>query len=300
MNLRLKNLWLLLLVVPLVLVLSCERTADVSLPPYKPVLVLHGYMAVGDTFKIALGRTFRADVRVVDSNTYVKDGTILLYENNVFRDTLVYRPLERRYVSAYIAKTGSDYKVVASAPGFETVEATATPPAAVPTIAVSHIKNARTDNNGNVLDDVRVRFLDPAGERNFYLTEIGSPIGTVCLYTDDPVVERTGENFLPPDFNFCIGNRVIYSDNNFNGTQKELSLSGLSAFLETFVATDGTVYKPYVKRYHITEAYYRYFKTSRPPSPELFTFTNPIVVNGNVRNGHGLFTVFSVTVDSLQ
>lgn len=284
----------------------CTKPGNVTLPPYEPLLVLHGYVSVGDTFKVALGKTMKLDAIVPEQDITVSNGWVLLYENNVFADSLKYNAIELRYVSSrVIAAPGKTYSVKAGAPGFPNVEATTVAPLPVPTVSLSHIKNTRRTASGMMLDDVKFGFNDPAGENNFYLTAVYGTGGSSCVFTYDPSVEKYTVNLVPFEQGSCIDNeQILFTDKIFNGTLKEMTLSTYSNTLEPFTdPSTGRVFRAYMKRYHITEEYYRYFKTAINQE-EIFEegpiLTEPRMAKGNVRNGYGLFTVFAAATDTIR
>jgi len=284
----------------------CTKPGDVTLPPFEPRLVLHGYVEVGDTFKVALGKTLKLDALAPAQKTFVTDGWVLLYENNVFVDSLKYNATESRYVSSrIIAASGKTYSVKAGAPGFPAVEATTAAPFPVPTVSLSHTKYTRRTAGGTVLDDVKFSFNDPAGENNFYLAALYSINGSSCVYTYDPAIEKFAVDLVPFDQGNCIDNdQILFTDRTFNGTLKEMIVSTYSASLEPFTdPSTGKVYYSYFKRYHITEEYYRYFKTA-VNQDDIFEegpiLTDPRTAKGNVRNGYGLFTVFAGVTDTIR
>jgi hypothetical protein len=285
---------------------ACIKPGDVTLPPYEPRLVLHGYIAEGDTFRIALGKTLKLDALKPEKDTYVSNGWVLLYENDVFLDSLKYKPAEFRYVSnRVIAVPGKTYKVRAGAPGFPDIEATTTAPLPVATVAVSHTKNTRHTAGGTPLDDVKFSFNDPANESNFYLTALYGTGGSGCVYTYDPSIEKYAMNLVPFEEGDCIDNdQIMFTDKSFNGTLKEIVLSTSSNTLEPLVDPGtGTIYRPYLRRYHITEEYYRYYKTAINQD-QIFEegpiLTDPRTAKGNVKNGYGLFTVFAAVTDTIR
>jgi hypothetical protein len=290
-----------------VAVFSCTRKSDIKLPDHIPTLVLHGYVNVGDTFGIYLGKTFKADKWESIDSSFVTDGWMLLYEGNELKDSLHYDPNTRQYMSSYmLAKPGKTYRIVAGAKNFTTVEATATAPEPVNTVSIHRVKNARTDANGISLDDVTYVFKDPSGQRNFYLATLtasrpGSTI--ICVYTYDPSIEKYTEGFVPFDQSSCIGNsEILFTDKSFNGRQKELTISTETGHLEKYLDPfSGRVYKPYFKKFNIIEEHYKYFKNANTLylNSGVPTLTDPIIIKGNVKNGYGLFTLFTSTVDSL-
>jgi Domain of unknown function (DUF4249) len=275
------------------------------LPPYEPRLVLHGYVQEGDTFKIALGKTLKPDVIRPEKETYVGNGWVLLYENNVFVDSLKYDAARFRYVSSHVlAAPGKVYKVRAGAPGFPDIEATTAAPLPVGTVAVSRIKNSRRTTGGVQLDDIKFSFNDPAGESNFYLAAFYGTGGFSCVYTYEPSIEKYTANLVPFDEGACINNdQILFTDKLFNGTLKEITLSTSSATVEPYIAPNGTVYRAFLTRYHITEEYYRYYKTALNQD-QIFEegpiLVDPRTAKGNVKNGYGLFTVFAAVTDTVR
>src|SRR4051794_28838127 len=110
----------------IMLLSSCDRIVEVNIPQMPPSLVLHGYIAVGDTFRVALGKTIPENRAVPDTETYVHNGLVELYKNNQLIDTLHFNPSSLLYVSdKTIAVSGVSYSVRAEAPGFTSVEAQA-------------------------------------------------------------------------------------------------------------------------------------------------------------------------------
>jgi hypothetical protein len=285
----------------------CTKPVDINLPPHDPRLVLHGYVTVGDTFKIALGKTMVLDTLAGSGKTYVNNGWVLLYENNTFLDSLKYKAAESRYVSSRtIAAPGKTYRIRAGAPGFPEIEAVTYAPFPLPTISLSHSKNTGSTSGGLLLDDIKFSFNDPAGENDFYLAVLHTSDGSNCVYTYDPSVEKYTVTLAPfSDGGNCIENtRILFTDKIFNGTLKEMTLSTYSSSLEPYTNPyTGVVSQPYLTRYHITEDYFRYYKTAINQD-DIFeegpSLTIPRMAKGNVKNGYGLFTVFAAVTDTIR
>jgi hypothetical protein len=303
---------LLYLLVAILIFASCEQDADIKFPAYKSKLVLHGYIATGGSFELAVGKTVGyGEAAVPDSATFINNATVLLYENGVFKDTLRYVAAKKRYVSPVIATSGNTYTVTAKATGFDAVEAVATAPFDVPNNSVQHVKNTRFSSTGSALDDVIFSFNDPAGNENYYVAEIGraqpttnpsvAPFVTFCAYTYDPVIEHYQDNLDPFQSGSCINNNeILFTDKTFNGAAKQIRLSGDAWSLQTFTFNNVT-YRPFFKKYNVSAEFYNYIKAgislrSLDDNP----FAQLPLVKGNVKNGHGLFTVYSVAIDSLR
>lgn len=284
--------------------LSCTKTGIVKLPPYEPRLVLHGYVGVGDTFKIALGKTLPQDRVVQPEDTYITNGWVVLYENDVFVDSLKYNAVEERYVSAKaVAASGKIYRIRAGAAGFPDVEALTNAPLPVNITSVTRIKNTRRTSTGSMLDDLKFSFNDPAGA-NFYLASLTTLNGLSCVFTYEPAIERYAIDLVPFESGNCIDDdRILYTDRSFNGMSKEITLSLYSGSLDSFTDASGKVYWPYIKQYNITEEYFRYIRAAvyqETIFEEGSVVTVPRTPKGNVKNGFGLFTVFAVVTDTIR
>jgi hypothetical protein len=286
----------------LLLVISCERDTAIDIKPHTPSLVVHAYVAVGDTFVIAVGKTTNITVVTSAADTYVGNALVVLYENNVIADTMAYDGVQERYHSSVIAIVGKTYKVVVQAPNYKTVEATAVAPSVPNTSIVSFVKIARIDINNNKLSDITYRINDNGAEKNFYLTTLGHEFrGFFCVYTYDAAVDKYQGNLDPFETGNCIGNdEILIRDNLFNGSSRNITLSGDEFSLREEVL--GTqVFRPYLKLYNISEAFYEYIKDGISVDiVEGNPFVEPHITGGNVQNGYGLFTVFSYKVDTLR
>jgi hypothetical protein len=288
------------------LLMACEKTEAVKLPPHVPKLVVHGYVETGTAFNIAIGRTFPSDVLMVDTQTYVRDAIVVLYEDGVIKDTLRYYQPTRYYRSAVIAAVGKTYRLVVSAPGFATVEATSKAGLPVPLTRLVFNRRARTSTEGQILDDVNFTFNDPPGEANYYIAELNNKTPyfySFCAYSYDPVIDKFQANLNPFEGASCIRNdEIFFSDQQFNGQTREISVSGNSDILETVTdATTGAVYRPYIKRKFVSKELYQYTKdaiaidnTTGDP------FSIPPSIKGNVNGGYGIFAVYATLTDTLR
>jgi hypothetical protein len=286
----------------------CEKPKNIGLPEHQPKLVLHGYVGTGEPFQVTIGKTaINAGIIADDSTLLVNNALVILYENGVIKDTLDFNSTNKRYESSNILATaGHPYRVTVQAPGFTTVEASATAPSFVPTNSVVRIKSARFDELGNSQDDITFSFTDPPAEKNYYLAELNNyhsgPIpNSFCVFTYDPSVNNHQGNLDPFENANCIGNReFIFTDKLFNGTTKALTISAGSNDLQNFV-TGNRIYRPYLKKYTISQDFFQYINDAITlDALKDNPFSQPYTIPGNVKNGYGLFTVFSAVTDTLH
>jgi hypothetical protein len=292
---------------PLILLMcffSCKKVIDLKLNR-SPRLALHGYVAIGETFSATI--SISGDPANADNMLPLKTALVALYENGTFKDSLLYNPQQKKHVSRWaIAEYGKTYTIRAAADGYPSVEATDAAPAPVPTIAIAHKKNARLTDDGDFLDDVQFTIQDPGAVKNYYLTALYPsphfPGSMPCVYSTDPVIDRPQSDVLPLNANSCINAKgFIFNDQSFNGSAKQITISARPEILRSFTDSSGFVHKPYLKRHTINEEFYTYYKHIMGKDFEtgIPNSNVPATSIGNVTNGYGLFTIYSVTTDSL-
>lgn len=292
-----------LLLLSMLCLFSCTKTIDIA-SPHVPQLVIHGYTAVGDRFTLTVARTI--EKTGLDSQ-YIKNAWVVLYENDKFIDSLLYNPQQKKYIARQaVAENGKTYTIKAGAPGYPVAEAVASAPDPVPTMAISHIKNARLDEVGRFLDDVQFSIQDPAGIKNYYVAALypSSHFTStlLCVYSADAAIDRPQADVLPSNESVCIDAKsILFNDQSFDGSLKKITISAWPKALESIGDNSGGTHKPYLKRYTVSETFYKYIKyiNSQYGDISLPYFNIPPNRIGNVTNGYGLFTVFSATTDSL-
>jgi hypothetical protein len=291
---------------------ACIKKMSIQLPEFEPRLVLQSYTAIGDSFRVTVSKTISGTGYVPAAETYVENAVVVLYEGDKWVDVLEYDTQRHIYVSPDVrAVQGKVYRLTVAAYGFPEVEATTLVPVQVTASNVVQKKKARTTINGNELDDVTFSFQDPPLQNNYYLSALyPSRINSLhpssmCVYTYDPVIDQAKSDLLPFDEGFCLeSEEILFTDKSFNGSLKTITLSGDTYDLSAFYTYWPTViHRPCLKLYSINEDYYNYLKRTISigiSNDEFFAFSNPVTPQGNVVNGFGIFTVYAVTIDSLD
>lgn len=295
------------MIISLIILSSCHRTIEIDLGPHQPKLVLHGYVATGDNFYVTVNKTMRVNSVLNGSETFVENAWVLLYENDVFADSLRFNKQKNQYISLLVkAAAGKTYKVIAGADGFTTVEATTRATVPVTTISVTHNKKTRSNSSSEMLDDVLFSFNDAGNEKNFYMASLfpsqwfGGGIG--CVYSNDPAIDRMRGEVLPFETNCIDLEEILFSDKSFNGQLKQMVLSARTDGLLTKTDTAGRLQRPYLKTSTLSEEHYQYLKNtlSLYASGEIPSMNEPVAIKGNVKNGYGLLAVYGVTTDTLR
>jgi hypothetical protein len=293
---------------------ACEKDITVKVPPQSTKLVLNGIINMGNPFRVSVGKTAGIlDLTTPDSYK-VTNALVQLYENGVLKDTLVYNANNDAYrvKNNTLAQTGNTYRIQASVPGFTTVEALTVAPATIAIQSITRRQNAKTDANGNVLDEVKITFKDDATAKNFYLFKFRQANGfngnTViytnmyyCLHSSDKDIDRRN-NSDPTDFESCLDDEFFMQDKNFNGSTKEVLVFVEHQALEPYKhPTNNRVYRPIVELNSITADHYKYRKSYNAyQDSEDNPFAEPVLVFGNVKNGYGVFSTYSVVRDTIR
>lgn len=295
---------------------ACERNADIDIPHKNPKLVVHGFLEKNEPIELRIGKsqhilTPRMMWNDLEKFT-VKDATVVVYENNVPLTTLVYDPVTYSYKSPDSARIrdGYSYTVKVTAPGFSEAEALSVVPSQSAPAEVDITRDVRINSYGEHMDEVIIKFNDPAGEKNYYLIRVyPTPYGgwesqpVWCVSTTDKDLETIGDHADPLSTDNCYdGGSLLLRDDNFNGNQKLLRFYVNSYNMqENIDPVNGRTYRPYIKLYRITEDRFRYeksygvyYQSSGNP------FAEPVNVFSNVKNGYGSFSAYTMAVDTLR
>lgn len=294
---------------------ACEKPVTIEVPQKDPKLVIKGLLAKDETVVVTVGRSRGILDPVSYQNSLVEQYTVknavpVIYENGVAIDTLVYNAQDYNYRPRNNSRirAGFLYTIRVTAQGFTLAEASSLLPSQSVIAEVRRVRNARTNTDGEMMDDVTIKFDDPAGEKNFYLAQVWSANGTMfgnriyCVSSTDKDLEAIGEDADPLATDNCFdGTALLMKDVNFNGAQKQLKLSVRSFELQDFNDNMGRTHRPYIRLFRITEDEFKYVKsynnyTTAGDNP----FAEPANVFSNVKNGYGIFAVSTVAVDTLR
>jgi hypothetical protein len=289
------------------LIIACEREVQVKIPDHEAKLVVHGQQAQDRFFTVRVGRSFGITETISTLNTGqfdVPDAVVLLKQNGIVSDTLKYNTANKRYEGRrQRALLGNSYSIEASANGFGKAEGNSIFPALVQPLGIALKRKARTDQNGDQLDEVTITFKDDGAKVNYYLFRIRraeSPFIN-CVITNDKDVERLvySDPFYTEE---CLdGNRLLVNDKNFNGLTKTIVFYVNTYEMNEATNQQGRKLKPTVELLSINEDYYQYIKSVNSYDNAIDNpFAEPVNVTSNIKNGYGFFTTFALAVDTLR
>jgi len=304
---------LFLSIIVLLVFSACEKDIIIDIPPSDPKLVIDARLAKDQVIEVSVGKSrhiLSTVNRQVNSqeNYVVKDAIPIVYENDTAIDTLVYVPSEYKYKSLLnkTIQAGYSYSIKVNAPGFKEVKSLTVVPSQSEIAEINRVKKARKNADGVYFDEITVKMDDPA-ESNFYLFRFyrSTPVGSYkypidCIRSADKDLDGGG-NSDPFEGDNCLdGNNLLMNDKNFNGRRKQIKFFIQSGNLsEDFY--NGRIYRPYLRVYRLTEDEYRFLRSFRTyDNTSDNPFAEPVNVYSNINNGYGIFSAYTVAVDTLQ
>jgi hypothetical protein len=280
---------------------SCEKTINIALPPVAPQLVINCNSSVLLPITMEVSRTASSKEQQTHPDLLVRNATVQLYVDDVFAETIAYDSL-LGYQSNIVSQPGKKYALKVSAPSYAVVQSSVVVPG---TVVINHVERtpfATKDKDGNYQDALVITFSDPPEAGDFYLIKLASapdsmwqpgPVpdyGSFCVNSSDASIETSTTDLA--DINVCLeSNGIFVRDVLFNGRQKELKLYVPSGSMEPhYNGLDST--NATIELVHVTEAYFRYEKSSRlAQNTNGDPFSEPVNVYTNITNGLGIFSI---------
>ena len=293
---------------PLLIAFSaCEQVIEPDLPEHTPRLVVHSLFTSDGGWSAHVGRS----TGILDLLPYVErvvaDADVRLLAGERVVGELSFDEAARVYVLQDGGlQAGETYSLQVSAPGFETIRATDTVPALVPT-------TLRPGARGEF--SIELEIQDPPGEANYYqislyqvFTGRGATRVEGILSTRDPSIMADNsfdESFEEATFE---GPAPYFTDTLFDGETHEIELTYTGDWIErvgTIIREEEELeeeqddlehpgFTAFLQVLYISEAYYKYLETARLHDDTRDNpFAEPLSVYGNVENGYGIFAGYS-------
>lgn len=282
---------------PLLIALSaCEQVIEPDLPDHTPRLVVHSLFTSDGGWSAQVGRSTgilqplpHVDRAVADADVRLRTGERVVGELRFDEAARVY-VLDDGGLQA-----GETYSLEVSAPGFETVRATDTVPAPVPT-------SVRPGSRGDF--SIELELQDPPGEANYYQVSLylilpgrGATRVEGLLSTRDPsIMADSWADDSPVEEGSFEGPAPYFRDTLFDGQTHEIELNYAGEWVEGLdrIDLEHAISTAYLQVLYISETYYEYLKTARlHDEVRQNPFAEPLNVHGNVENGYGIFAGYS-------
>jgi len=298
-------LFALLLAVPVV---GCDmtRTLDLDDRNHESRLVLQGQFRPAGPWTVRVSRSVGAfeSGRVGDEQFSVTDATVAVFQNDEKLGTLTRDTLNRYSTDAFAPEPETDYRVRASAPELEPVEATDR----VPSLPPTRLSLERDSTEDDPRRTLRLTIEDPGGVQNDYRIVLaslaeqdsGSTIRSRQFFRTQnrAILNEMGESFDVEGENTYSGSHAVFTDALFDGQTYTIDLEVQSRVRGP---RDGSVrVRAYELQVQALSAdTYTYLHTRRLAAETGNNpFASPVDAEGNVEGGYGLMG--GINVDTLR
>ena len=319
---RTRECWFMGLCLFCVLLSSCRKDVEFKGEESDPRIVLNAFLFCGDTisFKVSksvffLESNFDASApEGLNVKLFVNDMEIsglhvandTMFTNSYYVENGEVKNgfyISKLFSSNRVLQEGDVVRIVASAPGFETVEAVnrivgdGALVSANCSMTDSFVQTRIYDTmifNGHYTFDLQLNLTDVSPEKDYYMLRLTPGSGWLGdntdwwanLYSEDPAFGKISiiQDWIGLDL--FDGANFVFDDGLFNGKSytisMEISMSGSFTEGEDEVDFD-------VELLHLDNDMYRYYSTySERQDPIMSFFYEPIQTHSNVKNGYGI------------
>lgn len=292
------NILIFSLLLMLTALFSCEKTEKLEdFPLYPPKLVLNSYLNSDSIISIHLSKSLsvldNAELKNIDN------ANILLFEDGNQIATLNTSDGFGNYSMNYKPKEGSNYKVEASAPSLDNINATTMIPKAV---SITNIE-AKELNSGDWENSYKfsITFSDPPGEKNYYMFHAESYAIKIFVVGNDTTFYEDYNSSLwfsssnNPAVNDVLYGNVFFKDDIFDG--KTYTMDANIDYLYLYAYKVKIVFQ----LYSLSEADYMYrLSLNKYKDSNGNPFAEPVQVFNNIEGGYGVFGGEVIKTDSIM
>ena len=272
---------LLLLVVFMMLIISCQKTVIIDVGQVKPRLVVNSILQKDSLLKIQLSKS----KSMMDSTQFISlinNATIKIFENDTLKQTLN-RGIYGLYTASFKSKLYTNYRIEIENTGFGHVEA-----------------SSRIPLTANLTSATQTSVLTPGSSSQYIKFRIGikdEGIEPDYYYLRAFIIKKgykpgaSSSNVMPCDI-FSDDNVIITDDHTLKGVIFD-DAAFISSNYELIVYTPYRITKDFNLWFElssITSDYYKYLvsivmQNNAGNNP----FAEPVVIKSNVQNGTGIF-----------
>jgi len=294
---------------------SCQKEIEIDLPVNEPSFVVHCYLSPSNTLDSNFVNVELQTTQPLNSQTikYISDATVILTEDNVIVDTLIYSTELNRYISQNNLFNTESSKVynLEIIKGNESLTSQTTIPQKVEIIETTFIPVSYKDKYAAAISEVGIVFQDPPNEDNFYeILFVNYPKnypfspGYVYVYdvnSEDQAIQS--ESYYPTLIEFYLDapKSLLFNDKTFDGELKTLTLhTRLLQSVGSFYGFRRQEVKITLR--HVSEDYYLY-KTKMydhlysQEEDILYGVGEPQELHSNITNGLGVFGSYNSSVN---
>ena len=275
---------------------SCQKAIEINFPDSNNKLVINSLFTKDSLLTVNIFEsTFIKDTVY----NYVDNLNVLVYENDIFWDTL--KNLNQgKYISTKTLKVNYSYKIEINSQKYNLTKAIGIIPQKVVPLKIKRTNNTGISNEGTYYSAIEINFDDPAEVKNYYQL--------VLKYKDtvnhDSRVWLDAKSNPGDSYNNLLDDQTesfLFSDEFLNG--KNINIKTIYYRAISNSDEGDTIYTLYAYFNSISEEMYKYQKSlqtyRQSNNNPLFTITDPYQFYSNIENGFGIFAGYNCYVDSL-
>ncbi len=320
---RNRLLTLAVIIVPVLLMISCESVLFIELEESDKLIVVNGALGQDSIVAVQVSRTRH----ILDNAPLVplENGTVRLYREGALLEELGYADNGYYTSASFTPTTGEQYTIEVENQGYPSVSATCEIPEAVAIIAVdtATVEMEYGDFYYSYVQEefhMDVSLEDPAGEENYYLitamadrsfTEYRDttvmvldslfqngkwyPYVKDSTYTISEIFRFT-ENVYIGSSDLIVeaitGDGILFSDQLIDGKKYSVRVT---TWTDNLMSADSAMVD--VRLHSISESYYKYLKSRQKHYESVDDYLSvPVIVYTNVEGGTGFLGGYSTDV----
>ena len=287
---------------------SCEKKLDIDLPESEKKIVVNGIVNPDSLMKVRISKS----MNVLDNGKiqYLSDATVKLFKDDTFLENL--NNMDSGYFqSSVVPEINSDYKLTVDYSGLTSVNANIKLQDAVEIMSIDTVSEIQINDFWETkIMHFDIKIKDDAEKEDFYflslramipvyefidttLLIVGYEEGNMYFNSEDPIL-RNSESFTLDGMQ-----GIVFSDEMFNGVEYTFDIEHYIDKYEDIGENDlSTMY--YVKLLTITEDVFNYITSyNLNQYTQYDPFAQPVQILSNVENGLGLFSGYTMDVDSV-
>ena len=299
------------------LLFSCQKEIEIDISEQEPTNVVHCYLSPNNNLDSNFINVEIQTTQGLNNQTikYITNATVILIEDNISIDTLIYSDELNRYIpltNLFNPESGKVYNLEINSNN-KTLNSVTTLPGKVEIIETTFIPVSFKNEDAAAISEVGIIFQDPPNENNYYeILFVNYPDNYPFLFSSNVIYDVfsedeaiTSENYYPTLIEFYLEKpkSLLFNDKTFNGELKTLtintkfrqSIGGFYGFLKQ---------EAKITLRHVTEDYYLY-KTKlydhlyTQEEDILYGVGEPQELHSNITNGLGVLGSYNSSINIL-
>lgn len=278
------------LIAPTLLFASCERELQYTFNmDYTNKLVVNALMSDMETISVSVSGS--VPFSSVGIPPMIENANVYIFIDGVKQPKLNYNNFENVYTSSIKPMAGRTYRILAEAPGYASVEATAIMPSGGTFLPSVFKDSVFVDSSGFPLGRITASIMDDPATENYYRVKLFYYESTFGEFAELPI---DSEDPLVNQFASSQNGGVVFSDATFNGKRRDIY------FKTPFGYGKGSP-KFMLLLENLSKDYYLYVTSlNNYQNSGSGIFSEPVFVYTNVKDGLGIFAGYNQVKDTLR